>query len=384
MSEAHPPDWDPRSDAVQRDQVAAYDDLRERCPAAYSDFLGWSLFRHADITRVLDDPVTFSSVVSRHRAVPNGMDPPEHTEYRRILDPYFEPGPMAAFEPACRAIAADLAKKLPRRDEVEIVSGFAESFAVQAQCAFLGWPADMHVPLRLWTRKNQEATRARDRDRMTEIAGEFDGYIEALLRVRREAGAQASDDVTTSLMRSRVGNRPLRHEEIVSILRNATVGEVGTISAAVGILVHFLAENPDKQQQLRERPSALPAAIEEILRIHGPLVANRRVTTCPVEIGGRRIGAGESVSIIWISADRDGRVFEDPAAFRPDRDAAPNLLYGAGIHVCPGAPLARLELRVALEELLGCTNRLDLVAHKPPVNAVYPASGYASLPVRIG
>ena len=132
----------------------------------------------------------------------------------------------------------------------------------------------------------------------------------------------------------------------MSILRNWTVGEVGTISAAVGILVHFLAEHPDLQQQLRDRPSLLPTAIDEILRIHGPLVANRRITTRPVEIGGRKLDAGERISLIWVAANRDGRVFEDADAFRLDRDPAQNLLYGMGIHVCPGASLASLELRV--------------------------------------
>ncbi|MEO8717529.1 MAG: cytochrome P450 [Burkholderiales bacterium] len=383
MNDPLPPDWDPRADAVLQDQLTAYDDMRARCPVAYSDFLGWSLFRHADVTRVLHDPATFSNVVSRRRAVPNGMDPPEHTEFRRILDPYFAPERMAAFEPACRQIAASLTQGLLERDEVELVAEYAQSFALQVQCAFLGWPPDMREALRSWTRKNQAATQAQDRARMTQIAGEFDGYINELLRVRRKAGAAASEDFTTSLLRVRVRNRPLRDEEIVSILRNATAGEVGTIAAAVGILVHFLAENPEAQRQLREQPSVLPAAIEEILRIHGPLVANRRVTTRAVEIGGRRIGAGEPVSIIWISANRDERVFEDPKAFRPDRDAAPNLLYGAGIHVCPGAPLARLEMRVAMEELLGRTTRIEPSRNRTPTKATYPASGFVALPLRV-
>ena len=383
MNDSPQPDWDPRSDAVQQDQTAAYDEMRARCPVAYSHFLGWSLFRHADVTRVLHDPETFSNVVSRRRAVPNGMDPPEHTEFRRILDPYFAPERMAAFEPACRQIAASLTQALLERDEVEFVAEFAQSFALQVQCAFMGWPPQMHEALRDWTRKNQEATLARDRARMTQIAAEFDGYINELLRVRRKAGAAASDDFTTSLLRVRVHNRSLRDEEIVSILRNATAGEIGTISAAVGILAHFLAANPDAQRQFREQPSVLPAAIEEVLRIHGPLVANRRVTTRTVDIGGRRIGAGEPVSIIWVSANRDDRVFEDPKTFRPDRDATPNLLYGAGIHICPGAPLARLELRVALEELLDRTTHIEARRDKVPTKATYPASGFAALPLRV-
>jgi cytochrome P450 len=383
MSDMLQQDWDPRSDAVLRDQRAAYDEMRERCPVAYSDFLGWSLFRHEDIIRVLNDPDTFSNAVSRHLSVPNGMDPPEHTGYRRIIESYFRPERMEAFEPQCRTIAASLVQSLLERDEIELISEFANWFSVRVQCSSLGWPAEMYEPLSLWTQKNHKATLAEDRVVMAKIALEFEGYIVRLLQVRRTAGAQASDDITTSLLRQQVGGRPLRDEQIVSVLRNWTVGEVGTISAAVGILVHYISEHADLQRRLRAQPSLLPAAIEEILRIHGPLVANRRITTHPVEMGGRKIGAGERISLIWISANRDGRVFEDPDAFRLDRDPAANLLYGAGIHVCPGAPLARMEMRVSMEELLARTTRIDPIPDRPPASAVYPASGFATLPLRI-
>lgn len=180
-----------------------------------------------------------------------------------------------------------------------------------------------------------------------------------------------------------MGARHLKDDEIVSILRNWTVGEVGTISASVGILVHYISERVDVQQQLRAQPSLLSDAIEEILRIYGPLIANRRITTRPVEIGGRKIGAGERISLIWVSANRDDRVFDDPETFRPNRDQAGNLLYGAGIHVCPGAPLARMEMRLVMEELLARTTRISLIPEKPPTNAIYPASGFASLSLRI-
>jgi hypothetical protein len=112
-------------------------------------------------------------------------------------------------------------------------------------------------------------------------------------------------------------------------------------------------------------------------------VANRRITTRPVQIGGREIGAGERNSLNWISANRDGQVFEDPGTVWLDRDPTPNLLYGAGIHVCPGAPLANLEMRVAMEELLGRTTRIEPSPGKPSTKAKYPASGFATLPLRI-
>lgn len=383
MSDKPQPDWDPRSEAVLEDQIAAYDRMRRTCPVAYSDYLNWSVFRHADVMRALDDPATFSSAVPTHLSVPSGMDPPEHTVYRRIIEPYFNPQRMDAFEPACRQVAANLVAGLPAGGEVELMTQFAETFALQIQCAFLGWPAELHEPLRQWIHKNRQAILAADRAAMAAVAFEFDSYIRDLLAVRRDAGANAPDDLTTCLLRERISERLLNDEEIVSILRNWTVGELSTISACVGILAEYLAGRPELQQQLREQPALLPAAIDEILRIHAPLIASRRVTTRPVQIGDRRLDAGERVSLIWASANRDEAVFGDPDAFRLDRDPADNLLYGAGIHVCPGAPLARLELRIVMEEMLGRTSRIAKIPGKEPVRAVYPSSGFASLPLWI-
>ena len=170
---------------------------------------------------------------------------------------------------------------------------------------------------------------------------------------------------------------------MASILRNWTVGEIGTISASVGILAQYLAGHPELQAQLRSQPGLIPPAIEEILRLHGPLVMNRRVTTRPVEIGGKKIGVGERISLNWISANRDEAVFDEPDKFRLDRDPAKNLLYGAGIHYCPGAPLARLEMRVFLEELLARTREIDSRPGEVRHDFGLPASGFATLPLRI-
>ncbi|HCN90020.1 MAG TPA: cytochrome P450 [Oxalobacteraceae bacterium] len=382
MSDKRQQEWDPRSAPMRDDQIAGYDDIRRRCPVAHSDYLNWSLFRHQDVLRVLDDHQTFSSEVSSHLSVPNGMDPPQHTEYRRIIEPYFNPRRMAAFEPACRDIAANLVKELAA-GRTELMAALAHDFSLQIQSAFLGWPAALHEPLRQWTRKNHAATLARDKAAMDDVAYEFDGYIRELLAVRRAAGMHAPDDLTTSLLREQIGDRLLGDEEIVSILRNWTVGELATISACVGILAHYLAEHPELQQQLREQTSLLPAAIDEILRIHAPLIANRRVTTAPVDIGGRALPAGARITLIWASANRDEAVFGDPDEFRLDRDPAKNLLYGAGIHVCPGAPLARLELRILMEELLQGTSRIALAPGEEPVRAVYSAGGFSLLPLWI-
>lgn len=377
------PDWDARAPAVLADQIRAYDDLRQRCPVAHSEYLNWSLFRHADVMRALTDHQTFSNAVSSYPSVPNGMDPPAHTPYRKLIEPYFGPGPMAEFEPVCRRIVAELMRGLPDDGEVELMERFAEDFALQAQCAFMGWPATLHEPLRQWTHRNRAATLAGERDATAAVALEFDGYIRAQLELRRAAGEQATDDVTTRLLREEVEGRLLSDEEIVSIVRNWTVGELSTMASSIGILAQYLAERPALQDRLRRNPALLPTAIDEILRIHAPLIANRRITTRDVDIGGRQLQAGARITLMWASANRDERVFGDPDEFRLDRDPALNLLYGAGIHVCPGAPLARLELRLVMEALLGQTRRIGTLEDRPPLRASYPASGYASLPLWI-
>lgn len=382
MENEHQPDWDPRTEEARRDQRAAYDKMRRTCPVAHSDFLGWSLFRHGDVMRALLDHETFSNAVSQHLSVPNGMDPPEHTVYRRIIEPYFSNERMQAFEPVCQKVAQGILRDQPKTGMVEVMSNIALPFAVRIQCAFLGWPESLHGTLIDWIRRSQEATLAQNRKALSEIALEFERIIDDLLESRRRPGAGPETDVTAALMHEKVWGRPLSNEEVASILRNWTAGEIGTISAAIGILLCYLAQHQELLSKLRADPALLPYSIDEILRMHGPLVANRRVSKRPIEVGGKRINAGERISLNWISANRDEEVFEEPDTFRFDRDQSKNLLYGAGIHVCPGAPLARLELRVFMEEFFANTKEFSL-DERSLKRALYPASGFASVSLRV-
>ena len=392
------PDWNPLTDEAQCDQIAAYDRMRARCPVAWSEALGWSVFRHADVLRVLGDHETFGNRVSAHLSVPNGMDPPEHSRYRALIEPFFDEAGMAAFEPRCREIAEDCVAALPRGEPVEVVAALGEPFALRIQCAFMGWPARLHGPLQDWLRRNHAATRSGDRAATTAVALEFDGYIRDILAERRGARAAATDDaehgvpdklaghdhaddVTDRLLALRIDGQPIDDAALVSIVRNWTVGELGTIAASVGILVHHLARDARLQARLRDDRSLVPVAIDEILRLDAPLIANRRVARRKVELGGKCIEAGERLSLLWASANRDERLFGDPDRIVLDRDPSLNLLYGAGIHVCPGAPLARLELRLLVLALLGAAESILPAPGKASARAVYPAGGYRRVSV---
>lgn len=375
-------DWNSRSPEVQEDQIAAYDSMRARCPVAHDEFMGYTLFKNEDVRYALEHPELFSNRVStRHIAVPNGMDAPEHTAFRAINDKYFTPERMQAFEPQIREVVHQLVRDIPRGETVDIMGEFATRYAMRVQNAFMGWPESLEEALIAWMNKNRSATLKRDRAEIASVAVEFDGYIRALLDERW--ANPALQDVTAELLHDRVelpGQKPrvMTDEEIVSLIRNWTVGELSTVSAIVGVIVNFLGEHQGEADRLRQHPEYIGHAVEEILRLQDPLVANRRITTADVEVGGCTIPAGCPVTINWTSANRDEGAFEDALDYRPDRDQSRNLTYGAGIHVCPGAPLARLELRVLVEELLAATESITV---ESTVNAQFPVAGYSSVKV---
>ena len=338
---------------------------------------GWDVVKHRDLIRVLVRHDLFSSAVSAHPAVPNGMDPPRHTAYRRIIDHYFEPTCIGEFEATCRELAGSRWDGLRRGESLEIMEAFARPYALDTQCAFVGWPESTREPLARWLVANQQATREQNRERLDELAAEFQNLVEEQLENRRELGLQGSD-VTTRLMKETLSGRPLTGDEITSILRNWTVGELATIASAVGILAEFLARERTLQSRLRRHPEEIPYAIEEILRIHAPLWSNRRVVARTTILGGRILKKGERLTLLWGAANQDEEVFPNPTRFESERDQSSNLLYGAGIHVCPGAPLARLELRVAVESMLQRTTEISL-GESPGEQAERPATGWAKL-----
>jgi len=184
-------------------------------------------------------------------------------------------------------------------------------------------------------------------------------------------------------MQTKVTGRPLTEAEIVSVLRNWTGGDLGSVAQCIGVLVHYLATHPAMQDHLRSGvPDAeIDAIINEILRIDDPFVSNRRVTTCPVVIGGVALPQGARVKLNWTSANRDEAAFGDPDAMNPEHNADRNLVYGIGRHACPGRSLATMEMRIAVQELLAATSSVALDPKQPAERAVSPIGGWAKVAV---
>lgn len=370
--------------AAGRDLRAFTDTLRPRHGVVRNVHGEWVLLRHGLVVEAALDDERFSSAVSNHLQIPNGLDGAEHTAYRQALDGFLTAEALAPFHDAFRRVAAELMASLPRGVAIDAVSQVGVRFAVRAQSVWLGWPADLEDSLVDWVAENHAATRSGDKAWTRKVAEAFDDLIRCVLAPRRGTGREDGvEDVTTRLMRTEVNGRPLTDAEIVSVLRNWTGGDLGSIAQCVGVLVHYLATHPVLQKRLRSGvPEAeTDAVIDEILRIDDPFVSNRRVTTCPVTIGGVELPQGARVKLNWTSANRDEAVFGDPDALDPVRNASRNLVYGIGRHVCPGRLLATLELRIALQELLTASSSIVLDPRQAAERAVSPVGGWRTVPV---
>lgn len=370
--------------ATGRDLRAYTDELRPQHGVVRNAQGEWVLLRHELVVQAALSDKSFSSAVSNHLQVPNGIDAAEHTAYREVLDDFFTSEALAPFHRKFRRVAADLVVSLPKGVAVDAVSQIGVRFAVRAQSAWLNWPSELEDRLVDWVAQNHAATRSGDRSRMRQVAESFDELIRSVLEPRRSgANKETANDVTAQLMRTEVSGRPLTDAELVSILRNWTGGDLGSIAQCVGVLVHYLATHSAVQVRLRAGVSdaEMDAVIDEILRIDDPFVSNRRVTTCPVTIGGVALPQGARVKLNWTSANRDEAVFGDPNTLDPQGNADRNLVYGIGKHVCPGRLLATLEMRIALQELLAATTSITLDPQCLAERAVSPIGGWAKVAV---
>lgn len=390
------PDWDPTAPTLPADPRAAYDELRSRCPAARDATGTWMLLRHEDVHRAALDPQTFSSAASRFKSVPNSMDGDEHRRFRELVDRFLDPARIAALVPMFRQVAEEVVAAVPRGVAVDAVDDIGLTVAVRAQSRWLGWPAGIEQRLRTWVHENQEATRSGELERTREAAARFDAIVREQIVSRRSTAniSSASGDVTAELMRATVedptlddGKRLLTEAETISVLRNWTSGDLGSVARAFGVVVRHVAAHGDLQSQLRgsqQDVAALDRAIDEMLRIDDPLVSNRRVTTREVDIAGRTVPQGARVVLNWTAANRDPAVFDQPDTYRPEQNAPHNLVYGLGPHACPGRALATHELREALTALLRGTGTLGLCPTEPAARATPPLGGYARVPVILG
>lgn len=331
---------------------------------------------HAEVRRVAHDTATYSHAPSRHLQIPHGLDGAEHAAARRVLEPFFAPAALDALEPQLAEIAASLVDEY--LDGVfDAVGDLGCRYAARAQSAWLGWDGDVEARLRRWMPEHRDAARRADPDAHAAVAASFDAIIRDVIADRRAAHGC---DLTSLLMAVHWdGGRRITDDEVVSVLRNWTGGDLVSIALCAGVVLHAVASRPGAADDLRGASDAvLDAAIDEMLRLDDPFVSNRRVAIRPDVVGGCPVHTGDVVVLDWRAANRDPAVFAD--RFDPVGHAAANLVYGTGPHACPGRSLATRELRHLLRAVLAA-GRPELAA--PGEREEPPLAGWRTLPVRV-
>lgn len=365
-----------------RDLREYTDEFRQKHAAVKNTFDEWVLLKHADVVAAAKDYERFSNAVSRYLQIPNGLDGDEHTHYRKVIDRYLSEEALKPYIPIFQKVATQLMSELPRGEVLDAVSNIGAVFAVRAQCEWLGWPRELESRLLRWMADNHAATRSRNRQKMGDVSAQFDEIIRSVIRPRRRTNnALKSGDVTTQLCNDVSLGRPLTEAELISIMRNWTGGDLGSIALCVGVVVHQIAQQPTLVEQLRKaEDSEVEAFIDEVLRIDDPFVSNRRITTCPVHIGGQDIPSGAIVKLNWTSANRDESLFGENQ-FNPQKNRENNLIYGVGKHACPGRLLATWELRIMLQTLLSSVRTIDLASNQQVEREIAPLGGFHRVPI---
>jgi cytochrome P450 family 150 subfamily A5 len=285
------------------------------------------------------------------------VDPPLHSRHRRIVSRWFSPSAVAAREDEIRATASALIDRFAAGGRVEILDALAGPLPATVIADIIGIPRE-HRPLFLdWKEAvfgnpDAETSRATS-ERYVRIRQLFASFIAA----RRD---QPSDDMVSNLVTAQTaGGEGLDDQTVLGLLMLFLGGGQETTGKAITSGLRLLGERPELQRRLRTEPDRLSAFIEEVLRFEPPVRGIFRIATRDTTIGGVEVPEGSFVQLMWGSGNRDEHSFEDPDAFDAERYAGdrrpprPVLTFGHGIHLCPGAPLARLQIRVAFEELFG-------------------------------
>ena len=336
---------------------AIYDMLREHSPILRTELGGTMIARHEDVEFALRHADLFSSdmdaisIGNVRPLIPLQINPPEHVKYRRLLDPLFAPKQVALLENDVRKLSNQLIDDFIGTGECEFNSAFAIPLPCTVFLRLLGLPLE-DLDLFLKFKDNIIRPETRDQQEYQEIQAQTGQQIYAYFdKVLDEREQQPRDDMLTGFLEADVDGNRLTREDILDICYLFLLAGLDTVTASVGCMVSYLAQHPEQRQRLVDDPSQIPGAVEELLRWETPVPGVPRVVAEDVEFCGERLEAGERVTVLLGSANIDERGFPQPDDVDFERAANRHLAFGGGVHRCLGSHLARLELRVALEQL---------------------------------
>lgn len=390
------PDW-----YVEGDFHGAFADLRANDPVHWQDMPDepgyWAVMRHKDVVTVARNPEVFSASLGgvvledltpeRLEGMRNmmlAMDPPHHMHYRRPLAPHFTPNIIGTMEQQIRDIARVILDEAAERGEVDFVNDVAGPLPPRVIATVMGLPLEDAAQLQRWA---ELSVSSQDPDIVGDSYGAGDAGLDMAMYAIRLAGERRplprTDDIFSLLLDTQFEDgREMSDVELGSFFVQLVTAGNDTTKTMMATATRELIRNPDQMQWLRDDPSRIPQAVEEMLRFCNPLHYFRRTATRDTELGGKQIKAGDKVAMMYTSANRDADVFANPDTFDLTRSPNPHLTFGIGGHFCLGVHLARMEAKIFFEELLATFSTIELVGEPSRVRSNLN-NAYKRMPVRL-
>ena len=334
---------------------------RQMAPVIFHEGLGmWNVFRYEDCRNILRNPALFSSDATRFvegaprgRQSMLGTDPPRHTQLRGLVNLAFTPRRVAALEPRITRITNEILDAALPTGRIDVIEDLAYPLPVIIIAEMLGVPPEDRA---MFKRCSDEIVarlgtnfRVETPPEMQRTQQEFAAYFRDQIEEHRQS---PRDDLISALLAAEIDGQKLTEDELLVFCVLLLVAGNETTTNLIGNAVRCLLEHPAELERLRADLSLAPSAVEEVLRYRSPVQATIRWVTEDTELGGQKIARGQR-TVVWLgAANRDPAEFPDPERFDVTRQPNRHLAFGLGIHFCLGAPLARLEAKVALEALV--------------------------------
>ena len=389
--------------AVIQDPYPVFAAMRRDAPVHWNDSVkGWFVTRYFDVRTVLRDPRFSVEKMAPFADRMGGAkrekiafladilggwmvfkDPPDHTRLRQVLQGAFMPKPLAAMRPRVEAVAHEVLDGLGERTEIDLIADFAVPLPATVIGDLCGVPRDMVGKLREWADDIAKfVLQGRDTpdkyDRSHSALVECVEFYRALVADHR---ANPRDDLTSLMIAGGEVGKPLRDDEIVSTLVLILFAGHETTTNLIASGMYILLRNPDQMALLEGDRALIPSAVEEFLRAEGPVSTIVRIALEDIEIGGQTVRKGERVFAAVDSAARDPEVFEPAETVDVTRRRNRHMAFGKGIHLCLGAPLARLEGQVAFEALFDRYTGFRLAGETPVWRDELITRGLHALPI---
>lgn len=359
-------DYNPLLPEVQQNPYPYYAHLRRHAPVFLVESMGsYAISRYDDVQFVLrnyqlfSSSVLFTALLGEFDPMPEspgitGTDPPVHTRLRKLANRAFTPRAVAALESRVRRIAQQLVADIRSKGQFDFVKDFAAPLPVMALSQMLGVELERQADFKRWTDDiivtgGSRVIQEDDRRRILQSIADFRAYFQNAIAVRRK---ERRDDLISSLVEAEEDNQTLTSDEVLSMVVSFNLAGNETTTNLMGNTMLVLFDHPEQLARVQANPALIPNLLEEVLRYDAPVHLLFRRTTQTVDIAGTTIPEGAIVLPMFASANRDERKFTDPDRFDVSHNTEGHLGFGAGVHLCLGAPLARLEARAGLEELL--------------------------------